>query len=428
VLLALSLCFFCVLVTGAEDFESAFDTDEFETDTIPPAQASTSESAPAKAPISQVPITAQNTEIEEEEEEDFFDEEEFIGINPGNIPKPIKKKSAPAAAPEKIVESVPETPKQIKSWSERDWTIELIFVNVFVGYMINFFIGKSKNYRIARTWFERYLPLFKENFYLIGRKKSVLINEGYNSYSLTATGRNNCGGIHCELLLKKRQDLFSILWYMIFPSNDLLNIVVPLPEESVPFILAIIPTAGRSEFTQNHAKELTFLKKKSIPELESKYECYTENPELVSTVLGDEIIALLAHYPNLFESLYISDICPTYVLEKKILQLQFRIPGNMADFDALMKFTIFFIDKLANVKLSKTATSAIKKNRQRIEEERDKEAHAQRQERAKAAKEKKHQELLEKLSPEEQEKLKEKEQKKKLRKQQLKQTKRVLMP
>lgn len=104
--------------------------------------------------------------------------------------------------------------------------LEFLMITGLVVYFINFFIGRSKNDKLASTWFSVHRELLEANFALVGDDgKKEIENPGLNKetesvYTLWCSGRVCVEGMLVELRFLKRQDIVSVITRMIKPAVD----------------------------------------------------------------------------------------------------------------------------------------------------------------------------------------------------------------
>jgi hypothetical protein len=110
------------------------------------------------------------------------------------------------------------------------YTVEIISAAFCLIYVIAAFYGSSTNKRIAEAWTKSYAfkgGLFERNFSSVGSEKNVpLMRESGNLFKFYATGRRYCHGLLAELKLLPRQDLISMFWNLLSPTEDLVQVEV----------------------------------------------------------------------------------------------------------------------------------------------------------------------------------------------------------
>lgn len=128
----------------------------------------------------------------------FQDVEEFEGFE-------VKDETV-KTEPKITIAKVPVNFRQ--NWDS--YYLEILMMSGLIVYFINFATGKSKNSRIANTWFNTHRQLLEDNFSLVGddgivdRNENVsLVKESENVFTLWCSGRSCCEGMLVELKLIK---------------------------------------------------------------------------------------------------------------------------------------------------------------------------------------------------------------------------------
>lgn len=196
--------------------------------------------------------------------------------------------------------------------------LEILMVGGLVVYFLNFATGKSKNNKIANTWFQTHKTLLEDNFSLVGddgaleaKENNGLIKESENIFTLWCSGRTCCEGMLVELKLIKRQDLVAIIAGMMRPAVDQIHIKVTMNKEDMDsFVFAVA-----SKKTSVHlSKEMADISqycperrsgdKYNIP---SNFNVMTEIAEATSAMLDSKITAILNKYGDLIDYIHFSD-------------------------------------------------------------------------------------------------------------------------
>lgn len=87
--------------------------------------------------------------------------------------------------------------------------LEMLMVAGLLVYFLNFFTGRSRNYKLANMWYYTHKSLLEENFSLVGDDGKMeienhgLMKESENLYTLWCSGRTCCEGMLVELKLLK---------------------------------------------------------------------------------------------------------------------------------------------------------------------------------------------------------------------------------
>ncbi len=148
-------------------------------------------------------------EEETDEFEHFQDAEEFEGFDGSSSTRAKSSKSSTGGpAPEIKIAKVPFMHSRWDSYS-----LEILFLLGVTIYVANFLVGRGKNAKIARVWFDAHRQILEDNFALVGDdgKKDtspnsggrVLMKESEHVYTLWCSGRTCCEGMLVELKLLK---------------------------------------------------------------------------------------------------------------------------------------------------------------------------------------------------------------------------------
>lgn len=144
----------------------------------------------------------------------FQDVEEFEGFE-------VKDETV-KTEPKITIAKVPVNFRQ--NWDS--YYLEILMMSGLIVYFINFATGKSKNSRIANTWFNTHRQLLEDNFSLVGddgivdRNENVsLVKESENVFTLWCSGRSCCEGMLVELKLIKVTFFFVYLLKIQFKSK-----------------------------------------------------------------------------------------------------------------------------------------------------------------------------------------------------------------
>ncbi|KRZ14252.1 Coiled-coil domain-containing protein 47 [Trichinella zimbabwensis] len=312
-------------------------------------------------------------------------------------------------------------------------------------------ITDTKNHSLAVAWFDSNRPFLEENFSIVGDDgispevtKNVLIKESDNHYIVWCSGRQGCIGMEIHLKLIKRQDLLSLIFYIIRPKFDIIEIKIILnPEEMDPFVFAL----GTKRSAIKNAKEIMDLnlycsEKKNVEKLglPSSYVLHSEIGEVTTGLLDSKMVSALCKYKDVVDYIHISDqfvgIKPIEMENMakppetaKVVMICLNIPGQLrateedvCTLQPLMIFIFHVLEKVRRFRLTREGKQKADKNRQYVEESFLKTTHAQRQEAAQQRREERARERKERLmaeeDPERQRKLEKQELKRELKKKQ----------
>ncbi|EFA86472.1 DUF1682 family protein [Heterostelium album PN500] len=310
---------------------------------------------------------------------------------------------------------------------QTNYYMEIGFIIFIACYIVNYFIGKRTNQELVTVWGRRFRKTFESNFSFLGDKESyVIVKVDPNTYTFTCTGRINCQGALVTITLKKRQDLFSVIFDLVgYADPDRVTIEVAMNNEVMePMIFAVIKNKALKSFRENNNDIELFASKQTPPlHLNDSYTVLGDTECLPSLLLKPEVVSVLNKYESYFESMHFTDhslINPKY---PKTLSFSYKLP-KIKDIDNIHQLTLmsmYFIDYIASASLPKNIKA--EKLREKQREAVFKQTHLERQEAAqkkKYEKEQKEKEKIAKLTPEEQRKRDEKEYKKELKKKQQK--------
>lgn len=202
----LFLCLLILHISAADKYSPDFTDNEFAEfedfeveDDIPPND--TSEKAQKdENKENNLEIDDQDIIIDDDDSEfeHFQDNEEFEGFE--------IKDEKPVTEPKITIAKIPINFRQ--NWDS--YYLEILMILGLAVYFINFATGKSKNTKIANTWFQTHRQLLEENFSLVGDDNSLdsnenvhLIKESENIFTLWCSGRTCCEGMLVELKLLK---------------------------------------------------------------------------------------------------------------------------------------------------------------------------------------------------------------------------------
>ncbi|KRY42121.1 Coiled-coil domain-containing protein 47 [Trichinella spiralis] len=379
--------------------------------------------------------------VEDESVDDFshlLDENEFE-----NFPderRPGKQNAGPSKTVTQL--KITDVPGHLRNnWN--NFVVELFLIFGLIVY--------TKNHSLAVAWFDSNRPFLEENFSIVGDDgispevtKNVLIKESDNHYIVWCSGRQGCIGMEIHLKLIKRQDLLSLIFYIIRPKFDVIEIKIILnPEEMDPFVFAL----GTKRSAIKNSKEIMDLnlycsEKKNVEKLglPSSYILHSEIGEVTTGLIDSKIVSALCKYKDVVDYIHISDqfvgIKPIEMENMtkppetaKVVMICLNIPGQLrateedvSSLQPLMIFIFHVLEKVRRFRLTREGKQKADKNRQYVEESFLKTTHAQRQEAAQQRREERARERKERLmaeeDPERQRKLEKQELKRELKKKQ----------
>jgi len=304
----------------------------------------------------------------------------------------------------------------------RTYYVEFVYTVVLMLYALNYLLGRHTNQQIATAWGKQFRELFENNFSKVG-EAAVLTKQSQNSFQLMATGRRNCVGCQATLQLVKRHDLLSLLLRLFIPVQDTLIIEVPMNAESMDaLIFAIVHEKQEKQFRQENDDISLYASKVSLQTedvLPNSLTILTDCEDLVPVFVHEQVSSTITKYLEYFVSLHFTDQAPS-VHYKKMLRFVYKLPpaDQMDKLSTLMRMALYFVDTVAQTRLSVQAKSRAEKQRTKAAEAAQKATHGQRQEAAQQRKLAKKQKEQANLSKDQQRKQQLRDQKKALKKRQ----------
>eukprot|EP01133_Synstelium_polycarpum_P010730 gene10730-12489_t len=343
-----------------------------------------------------------------------YDEDEFEGIEhlkpAEDYSSLVDDASSEAPVPEAGTVPINKEAEPQKSFFQRQkhWYLEISFIIFIIGYVVNYFVGKSTNQKIVTAWGRKFRPIFESNFTFLGDRESyVIMKVDPNTYTFICSGRINCHGAQVTLNLKKRQDLFTVLLDLVgYADPDRITIEVALTNME-PIVFAVVKQKAFKKFRADNNDVGLFASKVTNPVgLSASYAVLGDTEFTAPLILRPEVISTL----NSLESFF----------DPHALSFSFKLPKitDIEKISPLTNMAIHFIDFIATTKLTPQHKLKAEKLREKQRETLFKQAHQERQELAqkkKFDKEREEKEKIGKLTPEEQRKRDEKEYKKQLK-------------
>lgn len=241
----------------------------------------------------------------------FQDEEEFegLGTTGGNTGP---KSDEPSTL------TITKIPLHLRArWDS--FYLEILMVVGLLVYFINYVAGRSKNTRIAETWFAEHKQLLLDNFSLVGdtgrshedTSESDLVKESQSQYSLYCSGRVGCDSMLIELKLIKRQDLVAVLAQLVRPQNDQAHICVELAkDETDNFVLAVATKRTAMHLVRDMADISVYCPEKRPGEkfgLPSGFYVMSEIAEAASAILDTRVLQAFSKFAQYIDYIHISD-------------------------------------------------------------------------------------------------------------------------
>jgi len=399
-------------------------------------------------------------EIESEDEFSHFeDEDEFENFkgeeNPDdpdefyNEPRETKKAEKAAPPPLKQPIKIVNIPAHLRTNWE-NYYMEIAMIIGIVIYFLNFFTGKTKNQKVANTWFAAHRPMLDEQFSLVGDDgnkdiqeiQEPLVKESENLFSFWCSGRICCEGMLVELKLLKRQDLVGVISNFMKPVHDQVHVRVDMsPEDMDSFIFCIASKKSSLRLSKEMADLATYCPDRRPADkfdLPPNYFIMSEVAEVASAMLDAKILSMFRKFPEHIDTIHFSDqftgpkpADDQQPLElpqgKQVLIFVFNlltkdktVEQAVEETKPLMQLVFYCLDKVKRYKLSREAKNKADKNRTKVAENHWRSIHAVKAEKAAEERERKKRELKERIreieDPEKQRKMEERENKREKKK------------
>lgn len=319
--------------------------------------------------------------------------------------------------------------------------VEMVAVAFLLLYGANLLYGRAYNNTIAHRWVKHFAcegGIFDKNFSLIGTGDSdseLIMRESASIFKFYASGRRYCQGLLATLNLRARQDILSLIYYLVDPREDTIDVEVYMNESSMPTtVLAVaVPKAARA-LLKNFKDVVTFTKqitvaKDRLPTWPAeKLTVLAEHSSVFYDLFSDSKLQQLFASEGPYKQSFKYFRSMHFTTEnsegsyKRVLKFTFALPDpeNMQHLTNLIALIPLFIDLLGTYKLSLEAQKKASEMRAKLQEAAYKEGLQSRKEallQKKAEKLKEEKERMAKLPPETRRKLEEKQAKAQQRKQ-----------
>jgi len=379
-------------------------------------------------------------EDEESEFDHFQDDEEFEGYDSDRVGTKMDEKEAP-----KI--TITKVPLHLRSnWDS--FYLEMLMIAGLLVYFLNFFAGRTKNYKLANAWYSTHKSLLEENFSLVGDDGHIenesrgLMKESDSQYTLWCSGRVCCEGMLVELKLIKRQDLVAVVAQLMRPVPDQLHVRVDMGKDEMDtYVFCVATKKTAIKLAKDMADVSAYCPERRPGDkfgLPSSLYILSEVAEVAPALLDSKVMAALNKYADLIDYIHFSDQFsgPKQTEEtslvklpdvKKVLMFGLNVPLKgksaheaMESMRPLMQLVFYCMEKVKRFRLSKEGKNKADKNRLRVEEMFLKTTHAARAEAAAARREEKRRQEKERIlmedDPEKQRKWEEREMKRQMKK------------
>ncbi|KAF5829670.1 hypothetical protein DUNSADRAFT_15669 [Dunaliella salina] len=275
-------------------------------------------------------------------------------------------------------------------------------VAVIAFFIANAFRGAGLNKQYAQAWVEAFASpgsLLEKNFSLLGpgdsdKKEEPLMKEAFHCYKFYASGRRHVQGMLATLNLKPRQDLLSMAWNLVSPTEDHVTFEVLMAPASMPPIVLAVGTPKAARALQQDCTDVANYTKKinatrdSFPHWDNeKLHILAEHSSIFTELFSEHKVQQAFNFagPNAqalkyFRWLHFTSEC-TDSSHKQVLKLTFALPapGSMNDIAPLVALVPLFIDLVGTFKLNPDLKKKAEAHRQKKNDE-EEEARRKRQE------------------------------------------------
>ncbi|KAJ4966097.1 hypothetical protein NE237_017946 [Protea cynaroides] len=322
---------------------------------------------------------------------DYWDEDEFEGI-----PITESAQTPPEATTQSSTE---EDPKPTKSPAKhRYYTIEIVCISFLICFVINYFIGKRENEKIALAWAAKFATrdsIFDKNFSLLGtgdgKDTPLLLKEGQNVFKFYASGRRFCQGLVATVELQCRHDLISRVYNLIVPCKDEITFEVYMNDDAMDHVVFALAKKKAAKVMQKEVRDLQVYANLVSPPSNRKWvvedlAVISESKEVAGDLLNETVLdqvfgdKAFEKFGKGFISMHFSD--QHSVTQRKMLLFKFALPdaNHMADMIRLVALVPYYIDLIGRYKVSSQVRSKTESARSKAAQEAYKELLNARQE------------------------------------------------
>ncbi|KAK9822527.1 hypothetical protein WJX74_001571 [Apatococcus lobatus] len=364
---------------------------------------------------------------------DFWDTEEHLETTqsqPVTPPEAIKPQQTPVSHTPADVGVLSEHNESLGSKTskssilgsilaaQRSYYVEGVFALLAAWFVAGIFTGKEANKKIIKAWVDTNLSeggVLERNFAQLGSGdgdgSELMMRENPKLFKFWASGRRYCQGLKAELLLQPRQDLLMRLIRLVSPTDDRIDIEVPMNEGSMPLVVLAVATPKLAREMQRELEDVHDLTHRvdvsrnargSHHWATDKFVVLAEHSGLVSDLIPDTAVEHIFSRPafssvgKYFRYLHVTSELPG-ASNKRMLRFCFQLPAEerMDASSTLMSFVMVMIDIVGNYKLTADQKKRAEKARSEVERRAWKNQEEDRNTKIQERKEKKQQEELE---------------------------------
>lgn len=309
-----------------------------------------------------------------------WDEDEF------ELPAPSKETST--GQPDSTVPT-PSKPAVALIRQPGGYAVEFIVVVFLVFYGGNFLYGRAYNSCVAKKWSQQFASdggVFDKNFSLIGSGEAdaePVMRESASLFKFYASGRRYCQGLLATLNMRARQDVLSLVYYLIDPREDVMEVEVYMNEVNMPHTVLTVAVPKVARVIQRNckdvsgfAKQVTVAKDKLASWPHDKLVVYAEHSSVFYDVFSDtrlqQLFAAEGPYKSnfkYFRSMHVTSE-NSEGSYKRVLKFTYALPppGEMASLAILVALIPMMIDFVGTYKLSPEAQKKAIEARAKLQE------------------------------------------------------------
>ena len=251
-------------------------------------------------------IQSRNSRFQEDSDE--FDDPNLLNEHNNKMQNNEFQKEIPTNtnnSEPKYDEENEEEKKDIINLILNKYLYEFSMGSFLLIFILNVLYGKKKNKKIAFKWYNQNKDFFINNYAHIGterefnpKKTDTLIYESYNEYKFFSSGRIYINWMLVDILLKRRQDLLSMLSGMfLFPEKDkIMYESVIIPQNEIPVVFCICKKKNAKTMKKNY-NEIDSLQKLFHRFLNDNLIIFTENTEFILNIFKQN--ELLSEYKKI---------------------------------------------------------------------------------------------------------------------------------
>lgn len=316
--------------------------------------------------------------------------------------KPSSKAGGGTAAADRAADpnepSIQNVLAQPASFFQPIGLLEYLGLAVVLIYIVNYFVGRATNGKLAALWTKHFRQVFEDQFAFIGtdpaavaaaaaseESQFVLLKESEHCYKLYASGRRFLSGCLVTLDLQRRQDLFSSVLGLVDLASrqDTMTIECAMNEDEVEnFAFAVVKRKAAKKWQKECDPDSLLTVSKSVLKpagLEAAYAVLNELPELEADLLTERVTKVLAkaQVERHFLSAHVSDqITLPWTTARKVVTFVCQLPtdwtegedGPLEAVQLATKLAFHLVDIVGQLRLTPAAKARSEARRKKLAE------------------------------------------------------------